>query len=158
MLDAVRSGMIQALHKEDSGSGHDGMNAAVIRYDPRTKHVDHSGGYTPLYIVRNGELTEHKGDRMPVGPHPGDPVPFGSTRIQLQIGDRLFMCSDGLQDQFGGPHGKKLKSSGLKAWLVQTSTLTMDDQYQAISDHFRMWLGEGEQIDDVLLVAFEVTE
>ena len=94
---------------------------------------------------------------MPVGPHSGDLGSFSSGTIQLQLGDRLFICSDGLQDQFGGPQGKKLKSSGLKEWLVLTSTLTLDDQYQAISDNFRMWLGKGEQIDDVLLVGFEVT-
>ena len=157
ILDAVRSGMIQALSKDGGEAGHDGMNAAVLRYDPKTKYMYYSGGYAPLYVVRNGELTEHKGDRMPVGPHSGDLGSFSSGTIQLQLGDRLFICSDGLQDQFGGPQGKKLKSSGLKEWLVLTSTLTLDDQYQAISDNFRMWLGKGEQIDDVLLVGFEVT-
>lgn len=157
ILDAVRSGMIQALSKDGVEAGHDGMNAAVLHYDPRTKDLNYSGGYTPLYVVRNGELTEHKGDRMPVGPHSGDMGSFSSGSIQLQLGDRLFICSDGLQDQFGGPQGKKLKSSGLKDWLVKTSYLTIDEQYQAISDNFRMWLGKGEQIDDVLLVGFEVT-
>ncbi|MBP6311025.1 MAG: SpoIIE family protein phosphatase [Flavobacteriales bacterium] len=157
ILDAVRSGMIQALSKDGDEARHDGMNAAVLRYDPRTKDVYYSGGYTPLYVVRNGELTEQKGDRMPVGPHTGDMGSFSSGSIQLQLGDRLFICSDGLQDQFGGPQGKKLKSSGLKDWLVKTSYLTIDEQYQAISDNFRMWLGKGEQIDDVLLVGFEVT-
>ena len=156
MLDAVRIGMIQALSKDGSGNS-DGMNAAVLRYDPVSMKVAYSGGYAPLYLVRNGALIEHKGDRMPVGPTPGEMNAFGSVEIQLEKGDRLFMCSDGLQDQFGGPHGKKLKSSGLKEWILQTSDLTIDDQYQAISDRFRMWLGKGEQIDDVLLVGFEVT-
>ena len=156
MLDAARTGMIQALSK-DGNTHSDGMNAAVLRYDPVSKLVSYSGGYAPLYVVRNGTLIEHKGDRMPVGPTPGEMKAFSSLELQLLKGDRLFICSDGLQDQFGGPKGKKLKSSGLKEWLLQTADLTIDDQYQAISDRFRMWLGKGEQIDDVLLIGFEVS-
>ncbi len=74
----------------------------------------------------------------------------------MQPGDRIYLFSDGLQDQFGGPDGKKLKSSGLKQWVTATASLPMDDQHQAISDRFRAWKGSEEQVDDVLLVGIEL--
>jgi PAS domain S-box-containing protein len=156
ILDASREGMVQALSRSEGGSGHrDGMNATVVAFDAGRRSLAYAGAFGPLYVVRNGELIEHKGDRMPIG-QADDIRPFTSLEIPLQPGDRIFLFSDGLQDQFGGTEGRKLKSAGLKQWLVSTSELPIDDQYQALSDRFRMWKGELEQVDDVLLIGIEV--
>lgn len=158
VLDGARDGMIQALNKTGADEQHrDGMNAALIALDPVARTLRYAGGFAPLYIVRNGELIEHKGDRMPIGPQEGPARPFGTTTVDLLSGDRIFIFSDGVPDQFGGPHGKKLKSSGLKAWLCSTNHLSIDDQYQAISDRFRLWMADEEQVDDVLLIGIGIS-
>ena len=156
ILDAAREGMVQALSRSEGGSDQrDGMNAAVVAIDAQRRSLVYAGAFGPLYVVRNGELIERKGDRMPIG-HSEEVRSFTATEVPLQAGDRVFLFSDGLQDQFGGPEGKKLKSSGLKQWLLSTSALPIDDQYQALSDRFRMWKGALEQVDDVLLIGIEV--
>lgn len=156
-LDGVRTGMIQALSKQDgSMEQQDGMNASLVVLDRERRRASYAGGHAPLYVVRQGTLLEFKGDRMPIGPYPGELRSFTSSEVDLEPGDRLFLFSDGLQDQFGGADGRKLRSSGLKQWLVETSSLPIDDQYQAISDRFRAWKGDLEQVDDVLLIGLEV--
>ena len=45
----------------------------------------------------------------------------------------------------------------MKQWLLETAALPIDDQYQAISDRFRMWKGKEEQVDDVLLIGVEIS-
>ena len=45
-----------------------------------------------------------------------------------------------------------LETIPLKQWLVGTTSLPIEDQYQAISDRFRPWKGDAEQVDEVLLV------
>ena len=52
--------------------------------------------------------------------------------------------------------GKKLRGAGFKQWLLETACLGMDDQHQAISDRFRNWKGDEEQVDDVLLIGVEL--
>lgn len=157
ILDGARLGMIQALSKQDgSTEQQDGMNVSIVVLDKTSRKAMYAGGFAPLHIVRKGELIEHKGDRMPIGPYMGSEQAFSTEVLDLLPGDRLFLFSDGLQDQFGGEHGRKLKSSGLKQWLVETSVLPMDDQYQAISDRFRLWKGKEEQLDDVLLIGIQV--
>jgi serine phosphatase RsbU (regulator of sigma subunit) len=158
ILEALRTGVIDALNGQgDEEEGHrDGMNVSVVSIDRQAMQLDYAGAYAPIFIVRQGELIELKGDRIPVGYHDGELRAFTGTSMPLQKGDRIYLFSDGLQDQFGGPQGKKLRSSGLKEWVLNTAELSMDDQYQTISDRFRLWKGREEQIDDVLLIGLEV--
>ncbi|MBL7950481.1 MAG: PAS domain S-box protein [Flavobacteriales bacterium] len=157
ILDGAREGMISALNKQDAETiQRDGMNAAVISFDRASMTVAHAGGFSPLFLIREGELMEFKGDRMSVGPYEGSPKAFETTRIEARLGDRLFIFSDGFQDQFGGTEGKKIMSSRLKTWIRETSVLSMDDQYQVLSDRFRLWKGAHEQVDDVLLIGLQI--
>ena len=157
LLAALREGIITALNiQEEVDATRDGMNASVVSIDHLNGTVSYAGAYAPLYHLRDGEIIEYKGDRMPVGFQEGGLRPFSETTFEVQPGDRIYLLSDGLQDQFGGPDGKKLKSSGLKQWITATAGLSMDDQHQAISDRFRAWKGSEEQVDDVLLVGIEL--
>lgn len=152
ILDAMREGFEQALNKSDGDQHRDGMNVSLAVIDQTKGILVHAGAFGPLYLIREGVLTELKGDRMPIGHHAGEARPFAESRLDLRKGDRIYLFSDGIVDQFGGPDGRKLRSSGLKQWLVDTSELPIDDQHQAISDRFRLWKGEEEQVDDVLLI------
>jgi|GEM_PF-6931146 len=91
-----------------------------------------------------------------MGLHAGEITPFQRTDIRVDADDRIYLFSDGMPDQFGGPDGKKLRSAGLKRWLLEIAELPMDDQHQALSDLFRMWKGEEEQVDDVLVIGIAV--
>lgn len=157
ILDAMREGFEQALNKGDDEAGHhDGMHASIAAIDARERRLRFAGAYHPLYLSRNGAVMELKGDRMPIGLHDGVAKPFAQHELRYQQGDRVYLFSDGITDQFGGPDGKKLRSAGLKQWLAETAALPMDDQHQALSDRFRNWKGSDEQIDDVLLIGVEL--
>ena len=152
ILDALREGFVHALNRNDAVDNRDGMNVGLVTLDRQRGRLLYAGAFGPMYLVRNGDLTEFKGDRMPIGQHEGEPRPFEMDVIDLRAGDRFYLFSDGLCDQFGGPFGKKLRSAGLKQWLLETALLSMEDQHQAISDRFRQWKGAEEQVDDVLLI------
>lgn len=156
ILDGAREGMIAALTRNDGADHRDGMNAGLVSLAPGRRSLRYAGAYGPLYLVRNGELVEFKGDRMPIGLHEGEVKPFRCEPVELLPGDRVYLFSDGMPDQFGGPQGRKLRSAGLKRWLMDTAHLPMDEQHQALSDSLRMWMGEEEQVDDILLVGMAV--
>ena len=157
LLDQARTAMATTLAGNDQDQRSlDGMNAAVLSIDRKAMKLSYAGGFAPLWLLREGVIQEFKGDRMPIGHMDQGERPFKQEEIDLLSGDRLFLFSDGLQDQFGGPHGKRLRSSGLKAWLEETAALDIEEQGQAVSDRFRMWKGREDQVDDVLLIGIAV--
>ncbi len=155
MLNALRDGFVSALNKNDGAEHRDGMNVSVVCFDRATRELRYAGAYAPLYILRGREVLEHKGDRMPIGQFDGEQRSFSQETVRLEAHDRFYLFSDGLCDQFGGPMGKKLRSAGLKQWLLDTAELPIEEQYQAISDRFRLWKGKEEQVDDVLLIGVQ---
>lgn len=156
VLDALREGFVQMLNRHEEADQRDGMNLGLAVIDPQRMTLDFAGAYHPLWLIREGAIIELKGDRMPIGAFAGEQRPFNAMSLALERGDRIHLFSDGLADQFGGPQGKKLRSAGLKQWLLETSVLPIDDQHQALSDRFRLWKGGQEQVDDVLLIGIQV--
>ena len=81
---------------------------------------------------------------------------FSIIEAPLMAGDRVYLFSDGIPDQFGGPQGKKLKVSGLFTWIEETASLPMAEQSEQLRLRFNAWMGDQEQVDDVLLIGIEV--
>ena len=82
--------------------------------------------------------------------------PFTNHIIQLNSGDALYLMSDGYQDQFGGPNGKKFLSKNLKQLLIANCQLSMENQKQILEKTLIEWIGEGEQIDDITILGIKV--
>jgi PAS domain S-box-containing protein len=159
LLDGARQTMADMLLGDDEEErALDGMNAAVLCFDRDRNTLLYAGAFGPLYLLRDGIVHEFKGDRMPVGHMDQGVRPFTTERIELKTGDRTFIFSDGLADQFGGPAGKRLKSAGFKQWLCASAHLSMEEQGQYLSDHFRLWKGTEAQIDDVLVIGVEIDQ
>jgi ligand-binding sensor domain-containing protein/serine phosphatase RsbU (regulator of sigma subunit) len=135
----------------------DGMDIAVIEYDIQTREARISSANRPVFIVRNGELQELKGDRRAIGGSTrNENSSFNQHEVSLNAGDTIYLFSDGITDQFGGPQGKKLKKSGLIDLLMQSQHMPLEKQGDHVRKAFREWLGETAQIDDVILMGMRV--
>ena len=70
----------------------------------------------------------------------------------------LPICfTDGYADQFGGKSGKKLKYKPLKELLLKVQQKNILDQGDVLNEHFTLWKGEHEQIDDVCIVGVKIS-
>ena len=81
---------------------------------------------------------------------------YDDQEYYLSEGDTIYLFSDGLPDQFGGPDGKKLKIARLKKFIEQVSKKPMDEQKELMSSFFFDWKGTYDQVDDVLLMGVKV--
>lgn len=102
------------------------------------------------------ELIELPFDKMPVGKHDKDQVPFTQHLFALQKEDVVYTLTDGMPDQFGGPKGKKFLYKQLKELLISISKEPMEIQKQKLNDAFENWKGNLEQVDDVCVIGVKI--
>ena len=152
IIENLRQGIIKSLKQvAEEDSVKDGMDIAVCVVDFDKNILWYAGANNPLYLVRNGELTHYRADRMPVAIH-YKMEPFTLHKIDLQKGDAFYIFSDGFADQFGGPQQKKFMSMQLRETLVAMAGMPMLKQGERLNEIFEEWRGDSPQIDDVTLI------
>jgi serine phosphatase RsbU (regulator of sigma subunit) len=107
-----------------------------------------------LWIVRDHEILEFKGDKQPVGRY-HHYSPFSLQKVNLESGDLVFVFTDGYIDQFGGDQGKKFKANQLKKKLIELCDMDSEDIRDNLANTFAEWKGNLEQVDDVCLIGFK---
>ena len=135
----------------------DGMDMSVVMLDETENKLYFAGAKNPLYFVRNGELQNFKGSVFPIGSEQyKKKKEFALHTIDVQKGDSFYMFSDGFQDQFGGPEGKKYMRKHFREFLLKVSHLPMIEQKQRITEEFEEWRNKQSQTDDVLVMGFRI--
>jgi len=148
---------MKALHQTGEIREHkDGMDIALCVIDLDRMLMEFSGAFNPLYMLRNDELHEIRGDKMPIGINAIIEKTFTNHTIQLEKGDLIYLFSDGYADQFGGPDDKKFKYSALKKLLIKISSKPLKAQRNLLERTFINWKGDTEQVDDVLLIGIKI--
>ena len=152
IIENLREGIIKALKQvAEEDSIKDGMDIAIAVVDFDKNILWYAGANNPLYLVRGGELTHYRPDKMPVAIH-YKMTPFTLQKIDLQKGDAFYIFSDGYSDQFGGPKQKKFMSMQLKETLVAMAGKPMLQQGERLNEIFEEWRGDSPQVDDVTLI------
>lgn len=140
-------------HRSEFGDVYDGMDLALVAYDPKKNQLEYSGAFNPLYLVRDGELHEYKADKRAIGHSTFNLVTeFSNHLIDIKKGDMIYMFSDGYADQFGGPLGKKFKYKSLKEIFLSIQDQPVESQRTALNDAIETWRGDHEQVDDILII------
>ena len=182
ILNNLRSSIIKTLHQTSKNvQTKDGIDLALCKIDFEKLHLEYSGAYNSIYIIRNNlnnkeienlkkkensilkvhsynsdVLIEIKADKMPIGTFKKDNESFSVKKINLKVGDKLYMFSDGFADQFGGEKGLKLLYRRFREILHKYSNLPMNEQKIQINQEFKNWKGKEKQLDDVILIGIAI--
>ena len=161
ILHHTRTKIIETLKRDGSSDGgKDGMDGSLLSFDFKNNQLFCASAYNPVWIIRakhtnqNGyELIEIKGDKMPIGKHEKDHLPFTLHTIALKKGDVVYTLTDGYADQFGGERGKKFTTKRLQQLLLSIAHKPLAAQKQTLNEVFDSWKETLEQVDDVCLIA-----
>lgn len=156
ILDLLDEGVSTTLRPNDDGTK-DGMDISLCRIDLQNREVCYAGAHRPLYVMKNGVLTEIKGNRFPIG---GgifkNQTRFTRHTLSLSEGDSIFFGSDGFCDQFGGPEGKKFGIRRFRELLARMHAVPMKEANAILEDQWLTWRGHHRQTDDVLLIGVRI--
>lgn len=174
ILRRLRKEVINSLQqKGERGEQKDGMDIALCSLDLENMKLQFAGANNPIYIIRKSNqkkagvlrcelpgdncLYEIKGDMMPIGIF--DRMEnFTLHEIDIYRGDSIYMFTDGFPDQFGGPLKKKYGYRQFREQLLRNSPATMADQKKMLENSLTEWTGDGNQIDDILVIGFRVSQ
>ena len=182
VLNETRTKIIKMLHQRGKiGESQDGMDLSLCVYNAETHILHYAGAYSYTYLARFGQpdqatidalkesesrivkaddgsafLICFKSDRMPIGIHTKDSIPFRDVEIKVNPGDILYMTSDGFADQFGGSRNKKFRSANFEKLLLSVVPLSLEKQKEIISKTFIDWKGINEQVDDVHVIGVKL--
>ena len=157
MLFELRNLVMKLLkQKGEEGEAADGMDIALLILDKKNNSIEFAGANNPLYLVRNEELIIYKGDRMPIGIHILLNRPFENQMIETQLGDTIYLFTDGYADQFGGPRNKKFRYNQFQNKILEIHKLPLEKQKEDLLRTLIDWKGKNQQVDDIMIVGFKI--
>jgi serine phosphatase RsbU (regulator of sigma subunit) len=154
ILEAMNEGIGKALRQQES-QNRDGMDAAICTIDESARQLHFSGARIPIYLLQEGhELQTLRPDRFSLGGSGrSEKQIFHTSTLPLVPGLTQFLiCTDGLQDQFGGVSGRKFLAKQIRELYSTCRMLPVQAQRQRFEQTLADWMGSHRQIDDILIV------
>ena len=149
--------------KQQSSQAYDGMDVALCVFDYAQKRVEFSGAFRPLVYLRDGELHELPANRFPLGFYPMCKKKYQKHAMSFAEGDIFYLFSDGYADQFGGVEtglqmnmSRKFNRNRFYDLLRTIHQKTMAEQKEKLDETLKFWMGDEEQIDDILVMGVKI--
>ncbi len=156
ILDRLRNKIKSSLRqKGKQKETTDGMDIALYMINTENMEMQFSGAYEPLYIVRDQNIIEYKGDRQPVAIYLKEKE-FTTHIIDLKKGDTIYTLSDGFTDQIGGKEKKRYLPKRFKKLILEINHKPMAEQKEILEDIFMNWKKDLPQTDDVLVIGVKI--
>lgn len=184
ILNALRTHVTESLKQmgEDEEETKDGMDMGLLVINNNDESIEFSGAYNPCWKVRKltagekekflddklelkrGELSNGEyiletldADRMPIGISSRMGQSFTMHKQKLEKGATYYLFSDGYSDQFGGDYGRKFLKKNLKKLILEIQDVPVKQQKDLLDKRLLDWMGEAEQVDDILVMGIRIS-
>jgi serine phosphatase RsbU (regulator of sigma subunit) len=132
------------------------MEMALLKLDMDSNMLQFSGARRPLYLVREDQIIELAGEKVPLGIYDEGDDTFTNKEMEFKKNDIIYLFSDGYVDQLGGPDRKTFKTKKFKDMLLSNRHLAMNEQKSVLESRLEEWKGGVEQIDDILVIGIRI--
>ncbi|HJX70342.1 MAG TPA: tetratricopeptide repeat protein [Bacteroidales bacterium] len=156
ILNQLSVKLKESLHASgDIDEIREGMDIVLLKFDKSFNEIEFAGANNPVYVIRNNDIIEYRGDRSPIGYYSKE-VNFTNQNIKLQPNDSVYMFSDGFIDQLSGENYKKYLAKRFKALLVDINDLSLEERKKKLLNEFHSWKGNFQQVDDVMILCMKI--
>lgn len=137
----------------------DNINISVLVLDLETLKASMAAARQHIYVYGRRGFTDVAGVKRSIGANSHFDLgeyDFVGREVQLEKGDCVYMFTDGITDQFGGPERSKLLPKRLKEMLSSVTEMPVKAQQLELEKMFNEWRGDNDLIDDSLLVGLKI--
>lgn len=163
LMAAINRHIKHTLNQHQDGNrenSDDGLDGLILRYERNNRQITYAGAHSVLYrlgIESDEPISLHTGDRKGVG-YASTPLDFEWQNHTIAIDEpsRLFMLTDGVIDQIGGPRKIAFGKKRLTQFFTEQRQVGMPLQKQRFIELFAQYQGTQTRRDDVTLLALNV--
>ena len=135
----------------------DGLDISICTYSKRLNKIFFSGAKRPLVHISQEGMSIYKGNNISIGEIDNDrEVKFDTEIIDITKGDKIYLYTDGIVDQFGGSDNRKFSTKRFVSMLEEINTESFKSEKRLILEEFIKWRGNNEQIDDIFVLGIEI--
>ena len=161
ILNLMHDEIQRALNQNENGDHtQDGLEMSICAIDREKKEIAFSGAGSPIILCSNGQCNEYKGSYHGLG---GSEIMLGAhvlnfktSYINYHENDFLFLFSDGIADQLGGPDRKKLNKTKFNNLLSEISINKFDSAKNHCESYLQNWKIAEPQTDDMMLIGIRL--
>lgn len=155
ILNKLNDLVVDTFVRHSDSDVKDGMDMSLVAIHLETMKVEFAGAQNPVYVVNSDGLVEYAANKQPIGSSL-EPKNFDNHLLETRKGDMIYLFSDGYIDQFGGPKGKKFMRKRFKELLESIHTMDVRTQKLHLDNTITEWMGNEEQLDDILVIGIRV--
>lgn len=156
IIDKLRPRLTSFLLTDLNEDNSYNIDLSVCIIDHQKNELQYSGARNSVFLIRDNEITEISGDKMPLVVFSFYSQPFQCQDLKLKKNDMLYMFTDGFHDQFGGPNKKKFGKKHFKELLLDIHQKPLDVQSKELENAFNNWKADFKKVDDVLILGIKI--
>ncbi|WP_159916591.1 SpoIIE family protein phosphatase [Pantoea sp. 18069] len=150
--------MLGQVNGQDGTPGSDdGMDAACFWFEPASGRLILASARLAMFVLRpdTDSIEMLDGQRKGVGYVDSDfDYAWHNQEVMLPAGSLVFVSTDGLIDQIGGPRGIALGKRRVRELLLEHKEKTPSEVNAALLNALRLWQGEHHRRDDLTFFCF----
>lgn len=147
----VKALLGQTTEQRAVAESDDGLDAAFLWFEPRTRRLYFAGARIALHLLAPGEsLLVVEGERAGLGYVDTDPAQQWPTHVvELTQGTLLFVTTDGLIDQIGGPKSIAFGKRRVRELLSENAEASAPALSGVVLEALAAWQGPQPRRDDL---------
>jgi len=135
----------------------DGMDMSLCAIDHAAGTLTFAGAQQSALFLSAGTPSELPSTKLTIGGiSTTEQKVFIATNVAFAPGDRLYLMTDGFQDQFGGDKGKKYYRKNLIRLIGSLQPKKLSEHGRILTEEFQKWKGGEMQMDDVTIIGVEL--
>ena len=157
ILDKLRRKIESAIPQHGQSEASNMIDIGLCIIDTENETMQFAGAHSPLFIVRNENLTVIESDNIHIGDSDNTTNEFTNTKIAIRTGDVFYLHTDGIATQLNA--GNAESTDNLATLLTSICSLPFDKQNEVINNALTQSSTSANiinQVDDILLVGIKI--
>lgn len=159
ILDQMRTSIKKSLNKNTESKStkvDDGMDMTILIFPQEGGKIHFASANQSAILIHNDTATRLKGDSNPIGNYIREIKNFTTITKDVTKGDVVYIFSDGIQDQVGGPNIRKYTFNRIINFMLERYKLPMQQQMQELEADINKWTEGISQVDDRSMIGIRI--